>query len=53
MIDRYIESGCVYIPYNNERDTFILYSCDNIYVLKSTSNDRNTFHNTLIVSWQR
>ena len=53
ILERYIENGCVYIPYNIERGTFVHYSCDNIDVLESTLDGRNTFHSTQMVAWQR
>ena len=53
VLERYIENGCVYIPYNIERGTFTHYSCDNIDVIESTLDGRNTFHSTQMVAWQR
>ena len=53
ILEKYIENGCVYIPDNIERGTFVHYSCDNIDVLESTLDGRNTFHSTQMVAWQR
>ena len=53
ILQRYIENGCVYIPDNIERGVFAHFSCDNIDVLESTLDGRNTFHSTQMVMWQR
>ena len=53
ILERYLENGCVYIPDNVERGIFAHFSCDNIDVLESTVDGRNTFHSTQMVMWQR
>ena len=53
ILERYIENGCVYIPNNIKRGVFAHFSCDNIDVLESTLDGRNTFHSTQMVLWQR
>ena len=53
ILERYIENGCVYIPNNIEQGVFAHFSCDNIDVLESTLDGRNTFHSTQMVVWQR
>ena len=53
ILERYEVNECVYLPDNIERGTFVYYSCDNIDVLESTLDGRNTFHSTQMVVWQR
>lgn len=53
ILDRYKSNGYVYVPDNIKAGTFMHFSCDNIDVLESTIDGKNTFHCTQMMVWQR
>ena len=56
ILDRYDRNDNVYIPYEiapYSPGRIILASCDNIDVLEQTIDEKNTFHWTQMMLWQR
>ena len=53
VLDKFVANGYVYVPDNINAENLIQFSCDNIDVLESTHDGKNTFHCTQMMAWQR